>query len=57
MIASTYLLVEWHITLLIPFSTSNDVSISVNIINFTLVSLKAAYQANLGAEKVFAASN
>ena len=51
-----YWLIEWHISILIPFSTINSISVSVNNSNFTSVFSKAACQANPGAEKYFAGS-
>ena len=42
---------------LTPFSTINNISISVKRSNFTLVFLKAAYHANSGAEENFAGSS
>ena len=42
---------------LTPFSTINNISISVKRSNFTLVFSKAAYHANPGAEENFAGSS
>ena len=53
----TYLLIKWHVPLLIPFSTIGIIEISVNNFNFTSVFFKATCQANQGAQKNFAGSN
>ena len=42
---------------LIPFSTSNNISISVKRSNFNFVFFKAAYHANPGTERNFAGSS
>ena len=42
---------------LLPFSTINNVSISVKRSNFTLVFFKAAFHVNPGAERNFAGSS
>ena len=36
LLAFAYQYIEWHIPFLIPFSTVNNISISVKIPNFTL---------------------
>ena len=48
--------VECNLSPLILFSTLNNISISVERYNFTLVFFKAAYHANPGAERNFAES-
>ena len=50
----TYLLTNWHIPLLIPFSTINDISMFVNSSNFTSFFFKVASNANHGTDRNFA---
>ena len=53
LLAFAYLYIECHIPSLIPFSTINNISISVERSNFTFVFFKAAYHANPGAGRNF----
>ena len=46
-----------HILPLMPFSTTDSISLSVNNSYFTSVLFKAACHANLGAERNIAGSN
>ena len=48
-----YRWITWHIPPLIPFSTINSMSISVNNSNFSSVFLKPVCYANPGAERNF----
>ena len=57
LVAFTYLLTDWHILPLNPFSTIKNLSISVNNFNFILVFFKTTYQANAGAERNLAGSS
>ena len=47
----------WQIPPLVPFSTINSISISVNNSNFTFVFFKHACHANAGADKKWAGSS
>ena len=49
LLAFTYLWIAWHIPPLLPFSTINNTSISIEKSNFTLISFNAACYANPGA--------
>ena len=51
------LCIAWHVLPLIPFSTTNNISISVNNSNFTPAFFKQACYANPGADKKWAESN
>ena len=57
LLAFAYLYKEWHIPPLIPFSTIDNLSISVKRCNFTLVFSEAAYHGNAGPERNFARSS
>ena len=48
--ALAYLCIDWHIPPLIPFSTINNISMSVNYSNFTPVFFKRACHADPSAE-------
>ena len=52
-----HLSTAWQIPPLIPFSTVISISVSVNNSNFTLVFLRQACNANLGADKKWAGSS
>ena len=51
LLAFAYQWMAWHIPPLIPFSTINNISISVNKSNSTSVFFKAAYRANRKGER------
>ena len=55
--ALAYLCIAWQIPPLIPFSTINSTSISVNNSYFTFVFFKYACHANPGADKKWAGSS
>ena len=55
--AFAYLFIAWHIPPLIPFSTINNISISVNNPNFTPVYFKQACYSNPGADGKWARSS
>ena len=57
LLAFAYHYTEWHIPPLIPFSTINNISMSVKRSRFTLVFFKVACHANPGAERNFAGSS
>ena len=50
LLASSCWWIAWNSPPLIPFSTINDISTSVDRSNFTVVFFKAAFHANPGAE-------
>ena len=52
-----HILVAWHIPPLIPFSTINRISMSVNSSYSTLVFFRATCHENPGAERNFAGSS
>ena len=54
LLAFSILIHRVNVPPLIPFSTINNISISVKRSNFTLVFFKAACHANPGAERKFA---
>ena len=54
LLAFSYQKKEQYISALIPFSTINNISISVKRSNFTLVFFKADCHANPGAKRNFA---
>ena len=51
LLAFAYVWIAWLIPPIIPFCTINNVSISINRSNFTLVFLKTAYHDNSGVGK------
>ena len=56
LLAFAYWWIAWHTSPLIPFSTINSISISINNSDFTSVLFKAACHANPGAERNFVGS-
>ena len=56
-IAFAYLCIAWHIPPVIPFSTINNILISVNNFSFTSVILKQACHANPGADRRWTGSS
>ena len=57
LIAFTYQVIVWHVPTLIPFSTINNISMSVNSSNFTSVFSKADYYVDPGSVRKRAGSN
>ena len=57
MFAVAFRCIVWHISSVIPFSTFNEISISVNNCNFTIVFFKNACHNNPGADKKWAGSS
>ena len=57
LLAFSYPWILLHISPLIPFSTTNKISMSVSSYNFFFVFLKTACHANPGVEKKFAGLN
>ena len=55
--ALAYLCIVWQIVPVVPFSTINSISTSVNNSNFTFVLFKHACHANPGADKKWAGSS
>ena len=51
LLAHPYPWIAWHILSLIPFSTINNIPLSVNGSSFTLMLFEAACDANLGRDR------